>query len=137
MGLLEPLEFLHQETLVPLLSKLENGLSMNLTPKFPMEMGTVFIMEKTVPLKTLENFRIGSTQQLASRFLFLMKSSWMPLLSAFMKEMVAQAKKRLWPLSKRSFNLTSMTSSFQQSTIVLGILLNSLDLVTFLTISTN
>merc|ERR1712233_246167 len=56
---------------------------------------------------------------------------------AFMKEMVAQAKRRLSPLSKRSLNLISMTSSCQQSTIVPRILLNSLDLVTSLTISTN
>merc|ERR1712189_100695 len=72
LQLLESLVFLHQETLVLLLKKLDNGLKANSTHKFPMESSTVFIMEKTAPLLTLESFRDGLSQQPASQFPFLM-----------------------------------------------------------------
>merc|ERR1712142_1129789 len=99
LPLLESLEFLHQGILVLLLLKLDNGLRMNLTPPFPMESLTVFIMEKIVLFLTLEIFRDGLSQQPASRFLFPMMTLLRLFLSASMKGMDVQAKNRLLPLS--------------------------------------
>merc|ERR1712189_172103 len=129
LQLLESLVFLHQETLVLLLKKLDNGLKANSTHKFPMESLTVFIMEKTAPLLTLESFRDGLNQQPASQFPFLMLILLELLLSVSMKAMDAPAKKRQSPLSKTNSNLTLMTNSCPPSTTVLGISSTNLDLV--------
>merc|ERR1712189_55080 len=57
LQLLESLVFLHQETLVLLLKKLDNGLKANSTHKFPMESSTVFHNGENCPFADFGEFQ--------------------------------------------------------------------------------